>query len=166
MNKKFLRKVLEVILWLTIIYIGVLILLLLSLNAFVTSFLVIAYIAFVVALKGWIIPKCIIANAKRKLNQRFKKDYASYKLAFKEVQKLHEQRYKLYFSSGDLDKINILTNAINKNGKIIIVTGNNYIAKADRLSKKQKELIQDIIDETTLLMENESVNSNVTKSSS
>lgn len=163
MNKKFLRKVLERVFWLLIIYIGILFLLFTGLNIFVKPCFIIAYTILVVALKGWIIPKCIIAKAIRKRNKSFNKAYHSYKKAFKKIQGLHKCRYKLYFSSGDINEINMLTNAINENGKILIDTGNNFIAKA-QLDGSQRELIQYIIDETTLLIENESVNSNVTKS--
>lgn len=165
MNKKFLRKVLEIVFWLVIMYLGVLLLLFLSLNAFVTSFLIITYIAFIVFLKAWLIPKCIIGCAKMKFRKSFHLMYEQYQKALEDLYKVHKYRYKLYFSSDKTEEIQKLTNAISSNGKKLIDACNRILAKG-YLNKKQNKLLQEIVDEITYLMENESVNSNVKKSSS
>ena len=157
-NKKFLRKVFTLLFWLVIIYIGVLVILLLNLHIFIKPCLIIAYISFIIALKAWLIPLCIIKRAKMIQDRNFYKMYNKFKIAFKELNNLHERRYKLYFSSGNTNEINKLTEAIQKNGKTLVDTGNMLISKGN-FDKTKKELIQDIIDETTLLMQNESVTS-------
>lgn len=148
-KKKVLRKVLSVIYWLMLAHLNIRCLLG-DLDTFLTVYLIICDVIMVLNINIVVTVCCKII-----FKAIYFKQYKEFLEGYHYLKDIHNERYKLYFSS-DKEKIGVYTQKIQSYGELLLRVGNYYINNKT-FSKKKTQEVQEIIDKTKELMQKEFV---------
>lgn len=146
-KKENLRKMTNVLFWISAFFV------LVTSGTRDLTFLetVLIILLVIIAIKNLIVPILIIILYKyydRKIYKAYIRNYECLKL-------LHQKRYKMYFSD-DKQKIYEYSYIIQTVGEDLLTVGERMIIEL-KLSKKKKEEIQRIMENTKELLKNERV---------
>ena len=147
-HKGILRKVLSAVSWLLFVYLGIWLWNNNVGHGFIKVGLLIVCAIIALCVILLIILRIIIKVLT--FNQ-----YKAIKKLYYNLKDIHEARYKLYFTS-EKEKINIYTQHIQERGEFLLYIGNDLLCTG-KPSGKIKNEIQEILDKTQELMQNDFV---------
>lgn len=147
-HKGILRKVLSAVSWLLFVYLGIWLWNNNVGHGFIKVGLLIVCAIIALCVILLIILRIIIKVLT--FNQ-----YKAIKKLYYNLKDIHEARYKLYFI-GEEEKINIYTQHIQERGEFLLYIGNDLLCTG-KPSGKIKNEIQEILDKTQELMQNDFV---------
>lgn len=147
-HKGILRKVLSAVSWLLFVYLGIWLWNNNVGRGFIKVGLFIVCAIFALCVILLIILRIIIKVLT--FNQ-----YKAIKKLYYNLKDIHEARYKLYFTS-EKEKINTYTQYIQERGEFLLYIGNDLLCTG-KPSGKIKNEIQEILDKTQELMQNDFV---------
>ena len=87
-----------------------------------------------------------------KLKVQMYRDYRNFVELFLNMELMHKERYKLYFS-GDSEKIKEYSGVIEEAGQVILAAGNFWV-KEDMISYRKQEYAKEIVSKTKYLLDN------------
>ena len=147
-HKEILRKVLSAVSWLLFVYLGIWLWNNNVGHGFIKVGLLIVSAIIALCVILLIILRIIIKVLT--FNQ-----YKAIKKLYYNLKDIHEARYKLYFTS-EKEKINTYTQYIQERGEFLLYIGNDLLCTG-KPSGKIKNEIQEILDKTQELMQNDFV---------
>lgn len=145
MNKKEVQKALLVI---VIMHLSIQFLLG-NLDAFSTVCMTLFYEIMVLVI-------VVIVCYKVILKVIYYNQYKIFKKYYDYLKTIHNERYKLYFSSNNKEEIDVYTQEIQNCGEIVLNAGNYYINNKT-FNERKMQKVQEIINKTEELMKKESV---------
>lgn len=130
MNKmRKIKNIVPIIYLVAIIWLSIRLLIVTENNKLVMTFVIMNFTFYILNfVLTWIMPK-------REVNKALK----LYKESFLNLKKLYKARYKLYFSE-DKERIDEYSDAIQKNGRILIEVGNDLLKTEENNKKIDEEI--------------------------